>query len=104
MALPGPSLAVVGNGRQVGHKAKKRLIFRPMPVQSGAGLDIIINSAPQALYDPGNAGFSIWYVPSRHSDGWGRIEIIPNAFSEPCECVDSAFGLVWTLVSVETRT
>ena len=48
------------------------------------------NPDPQALYEPGGAGFQIWCTPSDNPGGcWSDIQMTSGAFPKPAEFVAS---------------
>lgn len=55
-------------------------------------LDVGENPAPEALFDPGSAGFNIWCTPD-DPEGWNLIldKLIPGAFKKPCGFVASVY-------------
>lgn len=57
-------------------------------------LDIATNPAPEAIFEPGIAGFQIWCIPADHPKGWENIAMTTGAFSKPCEYVASV-GWGW---------
>jgi hypothetical protein len=52
-------------------------------------LDIATNPEKKAIFDAGSAGFQVWCTPYDHPKGWGDVQMVPGAFSKPCEFVGS---------------
>jgi hypothetical protein len=65
---------------------------RIKPVLDWAGkLDIGENPAPEALFEPGGAGFQIWCTPDDHPQGWDGLTMSMGSFTKPCAYVASAW-------------
>lgn len=54
-------------------------------------LDIATNAAPEAIYEAGSGGFSIWCTPKNHPQnaGWESVKFFSGEFSKPCAYVAS---------------
>jgi len=69
-------------------------------------LDIATNPAPNAIFEAGSAGFQVWCIPQDCPPGWDGIQMIPGAFSKPCEYLGSVHWK-WndeTIVALEIET
>jgi hypothetical protein len=52
-------------------------------------LDIATNPDLLAIFEAGSAGFQVWCTPQDHPKSWEDIQMVPGAFSKPCEYVGS---------------
>jgi hypothetical protein len=58
-------------------------------------LDIALNPAPEAIFDPLLHGFNIWCTPADNPGGdWQKVtkHMIAAAYSKPCEYVACVFA------------
>jgi hypothetical protein len=58
-------------------------------------LDIALNPAPEAIFDPLIQGFNIWCTPNDNPGGdWSKItsHMIAAAYTKPCEYVACTFA------------
>lgn len=55
-------------------------------------LDIATNPEKKAIFEAGASGFQVWCTPDDHPKGWKGVNMIPGAFSKPCEYVG---GVHW---------
>ena len=57
-------------------------------------LDIAHNPAPEALFDPGIAGFNLWCTPEDQPEGWAGVPMSAGMWTKPCAFVASV-GWGW---------